>query len=72
MAADLGHHAGRLVAEHHRLAHHEGADMAVRVVVDVAATHTDGVDGDADVVGSQCRRDLDVAQRQLVLTLQDQ
>ena len=59
------------MAQHHRLAHHELADGAVRVVVHVAAADADRVDGDAHIVRPQLLGDLDIAQSEFVFSFKD-
>ena len=45
--------AGRLMAQHHRLTHDEGANGAVQEIMYIAPAHPDGVDANADVVFAQ-------------------
>jgi hypothetical protein len=60
------------VAEHHRLPHHERADLAVRVIVHVAAADADRVDLHLDAVGADLQGQVDIAERQLALPLKDE
>ena len=50
MCADLRESPRRFMAEHQRLLHHKVTDFAVGVVVDVAATNPDRINGDAHVI----------------------
>ena len=72
VAADLDDRPRRLVAEHHRRIHHERADLAVRVIVHVAAADADRVDLHLHVVRPDLLRQVDVAERELVLALENQ
>lgn len=72
VGANLDHPAGALMAEHHRLAHDERADLAVQVVVQVAAADADGVHRDADIIGPDLVRQVDVAQRELLDAFENQ
>ena len=59
VAADRDHHARALVAEHHRRADDEGADVAVLVEMHVAAADADRPHGDLHVVGAWLGRQLE-------------
>jgi hypothetical protein len=59
------------VAENHRLIHGERADLAVGVIVDVAAADPDGVDLHLDVVRPDLQRQVDVAERQFKFAFKD-
>ena len=70
--ADLAHHARRLVAEDHRLLHHEGADAAMGVVVHVAAADPDRPQRDAHVTRPELLFERYDAKRQAVLLLENE
>ena len=71
IGADLDDRARRLVAEHHRLAHHERPDPAVRIIMHVAAADADRVDLHLHVVRADILRQVEVAERKLVLALEN-
>uniref|UniRef100_A0A0N4Z3D4 Transcriptional regulator n=1 Tax=Parastrongyloides trichosuri TaxID=131310 RepID=A0A0N4Z3D4_PARTI len=67
---DFGHCARRFMAQHHRLIDHEWPNLAVGIVMHVRATHAHGVNGDLDLTRPDFKRQLDIAQRELVLFFQ--
>ena len=69
--ADLDNGAGCFMAEHHRRVHNEWADPAMRVIVNIAAADADRVDLYLRVIRPDLLRKVDVAERQLVLALEN-
>ncbi len=72
LVADLDHLARSLVAEDHGLAHHEGADGAMGIVVDIAATNAHCAQRNTHVMGAERLIELNIAQRELALFFQYQ
>lgn len=72
LGADLDHGSRCLVPQDHRLLDHEGADLAVGIVMHVRPADADRMDRDAHVGGRQVLIQRDVAQRQLTLVFQYQ
>jgi hypothetical protein len=69
---DLCHRAGGLVPQHHGGIDHEGADLAMGVIVHVRTADPHGMDGDLDHARSDIKRQIDIAQGQLVLAFKDE
>jgi hypothetical protein len=70
LGANFDHRTGGLVAQHHRLFDHEGADGAVFVVMHVAGADAHGVNGNLHVMGADFQRQVDVAQRQFTFAFE--
>lgn len=71
-AADFGDGAARLVAEHHRFVDYETADLAVQVIMDVAAADPDIGNLDTHIVGAQFLGQRGVTQGQAILFVEKQ
>jgi hypothetical protein len=59
--ADVGDGAGRLMAKNHWLSHHKGPNGPVGIVVDIAATDADRVDGNTHIMRPHGLVEFDVA-----------
>lgn len=70
--ADFHYRSCRFVPEHHRFVDDEGADLAVRVIVHIRPADTDRMDLDLHLARPDLLRQIDIADRQFMLTLQNQ
>jgi hypothetical protein len=66
LAARFDDHAGRFVAQHHWFFDFERSDASMRVVMNVTAAHTDGMNLYLDVARANFEWQIDIAQRELV------
>ena len=68
--SNFGNRSRRLVPQHHRRVDDIGADAAMGVIMHIRAANADGVDGDFDIAGTKAQRQIDLAQRKLVLAFE--
>src|SRR6516165_5633290 len=54
--------SGRFVSEHHGCIDDKRTNLAVLIVVNIASTDTNRVDGDLDIVGAKLLRQFDISE----------
>ena len=66
-AADFGNCACSLMPQNHWLLNHKRANLAMRIVVHIAATYADCINVDPDIVFPKAAFEVDITQGQLSL-----